>query len=549
MSVLFDISTKFFNENRFRIIIIVCLILLINLIQINALSYITANIISSIQKKDKNIVFNNYKIFIIVYLIYILIYYFYKYLQNNILIKIRGWSKNEIFKMLFIINNKEYNDINFTNFSSGINKFTGLMFTTFNNIVNYLIPNITLLFVIFLYFFLNNYYFGTIFLIGNIILYLYIYIKWNSMVEAQKIYEISQIDNDIMLNDSLNNFEKIIYRNQHLNEINNFKNKIDLSIDKGNKFLNNVNLNNFYVNIILYTLICILILYLIILYYNNNIKINIFITFFTILLLYRDRITILFQQIPDYLEFAGKENILYNYLNDKKYLYENDKNDKNYIENNNNLQFNKIEFKNVYFKYNDKKYIFNDLNIVLDINNKIIGFIGLSGNGKSTFVKLLIKMYKYEGNILIDDISINNINTEYIIKNITYVNQNSKLFDKNLYDNIFYGCNKNISKKYLEEIFQYKNIKNLFRNVDFNKNIGLNGEKLSGGQRQVINIINGLITPSKIIILDEPTNALDPELKKEIIEIIKYFRNYKKCIIIISHDKDIYNIFDKTINF
>jgi ABC-type multidrug transport system fused ATPase/permease subunit len=546
MSILFYISKKFFNENIFKVVILILLILLINLIQINVLSYITANIISSIQKKDKSLVFSNYKLFIIVYLIYIVIYYLYKYLQNNIIIKIRGWSKNELFKMLLIINNKEYNDINFTNFTSAINKFTGLLYTTFNNMVNYLIPNITLLFVIFIYFVYNNYYFGIIFLIGNIILYSYIYFKWNEMVEMQKIYEISQINNDVMLNDSLNNFEKIIYRNQYLNEINNFENKINISIDKGNKFFNNVNINNFIVNIILYSIISILVLYLIILYNNNNLKINIFITFLTILLLYRDRITVLLQQIPDYLEFSGKENILYNYLNDKKNLYEsNNEKDKNIVE----LEFNKIEFKNVFFKYNNIKNIFNDLNIVLNIDNKIIGFIGLSGNGKSTFVKLLIKMYKYEGTILIDNKNINSINTEYIIKNITYVNQNSKLFDKNIYENIFYGCNTDLSKKYLEEIFKYKNIKKLFRNVDFNKNIGLNGENLSGGQRQVVNIINGLITPSKITILDEPTNALDNDLKKDVIEMIKYFKKYKKCIIIISHDKEIYSIFDDKVVF
>jgi len=56
-----------------------------------------------------------------------------------------------------------------------------------------------------------------------------------------------------------------------------------------------------------------------------------------------------------------------------------------------------------------------------------------------------------------------------------------------------------------------------------------------------------IITPSKILILDEPTNALDIELKKDLIEVIKYFKRYKKCIIIISHDSDIFPIFDKKI--
>jgi len=543
MSILLNISKIFFNENKYIIIFTIILILLINLIQINVLSYITSNIISSIQKKDKSIVFKNYKIFILVYLLYIFIYYIYKYFQSYILVKIRGWSKNKLFQILFEINNREYNDINFTTFLSPINRFSGLMFTTFNNLMSYVIPNITLFLVIFLFFLYNNYKFSLIFLLGNIILYLFIYFKWNKMIEVQKKYEISQMDNDDMLNDSLNNFEKIIYRNKYLNEIDNFENKIKISIDKGHDFFNSVILNNSIINMILYILICILLFYLIILYYNNDIKINIFITFLTILLIYRDRITVLFQQIPDYLEFYGKDNSLYKYLDNNKFLFEN-KNDNKLID---NLNFDKIEFKNVHFNYNNKQKIFNNLNIELDINNKIIGITGLSGNGKSTLVKLIIKMHKYKGNILIDNIDIKNINNNYIIKNIIYVNQNSKLFDQNVYYNIFYGCDINISKKYLDEIMEYKNIKNLFKNVDFNKKVGLNGENLSGGQRQVINIINGLIIPSKITILDEPTNALDIELKKDIIQLIKYFKKYKKCIIIISHDRDIYPIFDDKI--
>ena len=73
------------------------------------------------------------------------------------------------------------------------------------------------------------------------------------------------------------------------------------------------------------------------------------------------------------------------------------------------------------------------------------------------------------------------------------------------------------------------------------------GENLSGGQRQIVNIISGLINPTKILILDEPTNALDPELKRELLLILKTFRKYKKCIIIITHDRDVYPLFDETL--
>ena len=84
--------------------------------------------------------------------------------------------------------------------------------------------------------------------------------------------------------------------------------------------------------------------------------------------------------------------------------------------------------------------------------------------------------------------------------------------------------------------------------MDINtKDAGLLGENLSGGQRQIVNMISGFINPSEILILDEPTNALDPALKKEVIQMIHDFKKYKKCIFIVSHDKDVFDIFDDEI--
>jgi ABC-type bacteriocin/lantibiotic exporter with double-glycine peptidase domain len=216
-----------------------------------------------------------------------------------------------------------------------------------------------------------------------------------------------------------------------------------------------------------------------------------------------------------------------------------------------NLTFDKIVFKNVSFSYDGKVKIMNNFNSQIYTNNKIIGIVGMSGNGKSTFAKLLIKMYKPDsGVIYIDDYDIQEIDSDYIRTNIVYVNQNSKLFDRKVIENILYGCyDLDTCNGYLKEIMKYPKINQLFKNVDIhNKKAGLFGENLSGGQRQVVNIIGGLIMPSKIVILDEPTNALDIELKEEIIQLIADFRKHKKCIIIISHDKETFHLFDETLN-
>ena len=214
------------------------------------------------------------------------------------------------------------------------------------------------------------------------------------------------------------------------------------------------------------------------------------------------------------------------------------------------LLFDTVVFENVSFKYAiSEKPVFKNYNKDIVLTDKIIGIKGQSGNGKSSFVKLILRLYDCtEGTIYIDGTDIKTIDPLYIRSNITYVNQSSKLFDRKILENIYYGC-KDTEKceKYLKEVLTYQKIKELYRNVDLNDVAGPLGENLSGGQRQVANIISGLINPTKVLILDEPTNGLDPELKREILQILQNFRKYKKCIIIITHDRDVHSLFDETI--
>jgi ABC-type multidrug transport system ATPase subunit len=95
---------------------------------------------------------------------------------------------------------------------------------------------------------------------------------------------------------------------------------------------------------------------------------------------------------------------------------------------------------------------------------------------------------------------------------------------------------------------KYPKIRDLYKNIDiYNKNAGSLGENLSGGQRQIVNVVSGLINPCKILILDEPTNALDPALKTELISLIRDFKKYKNCIMIITHDSSMYPLFNDRI--
>ena len=143
--------------------------------------------------------------------------------------------------------------------------------------------------------------------------------------------------------------------------------------------------------------------------------------------------------------------------------------------------------------------------------------------------------------IFIDGKDINNHNSESIRKQITYINQNTKLFNETIYYNIKYGNNLTIEE--IDELINKFKLNTIFLNLDngFNTNVGVNGDKLSGGQKQIIQLLRAFgqnsknTNKNKIIILDEPTASVDPKTKEIIIEIINYF-SVNCTLILVTHD-------------
>jgi ABC-type multidrug transport system fused ATPase/permease subunit len=524
-------------------IFIIFISILTSIFKINVLSNINARIIESIKNNNVKLSYDLFYYFIIISIIYLMLTNLYKLSEKYIKIKLKEYIRKGLIEKLLKINNENFKDINFIKYASPIFKFSNSAFFIFNSIYNTLLPNFTILFVVLCYFTYYSPILALIFLIGNLIIILFFYYKSKEFIKNGIIHEkkINNIETNIL--ETLTAVDKIIFRGMVDDELKSINKKSDYFLKYSYNYYKKLLNDNIIANILLFMTIFICLYKLINLYYSKNISSTIFITFITILLLYKDY-------------FVSTLNDMYSIIEIISRLFNiSDIVDLNYSEdlislNKPLLNYDNIRFENISFKYDSSSnnYIYKNFNLNIKTDN-IIGIIGLSGNGKSTFAKILIKAYKCDGNIYIDNVNINDINTNYLRKNILYINQNSKLFNKKAINNILYGCDDiddchiNIKK-----LLEYPKIKELYKNIDLkNKSCGLGGENLSGGQRQVINIINGLITPSKIIILDEPTNGLDLELKKEIIDIIKYFKKNKKCIIIISHDKDIMNIFDDVV--
>lgn len=193
-----------------------------------------------------------------------------------------------------------------------------------------------------------------------------------------------------------------------------------------------------------------------------------------------------------------------------------------------------INFKNVSYRY-DRRNVINNLNLEVK-SGETVAFVGKSGVGKSTIMKLLLRFYDVtRGSISIDGHDIRNIAQKSLRENIATVFQDAYLFNQTIKYNIRYG-NPKASKRKIEQAAELANADVFIKNLDkgLNTVIGERGVKLSGGEQQRISIARAIIKDAPIIILDEATSSLDSE-SELLIQNALYNLTKNKTTFIIAH--------------
>lgn len=201
-----------------------------------------------------------------------------------------------------------------------------------------------------------------------------------------------------------------------------------------------------------------------------------------------------------------------------------------------------IKVNNLSFSYNNIDNIFKNINLYIKKGNNYLIY-GKSGNGKSTFIKILLKYIEnYKGSISINNINLKDIDKDIIRNSISYISQNEILFSDTIKNNIVLG--RNIKDNEYNEIIKICKVDNIIDKKRLRNNFLLeeNGFNLSGGERQKIILARGLIKNNNILILDEVLSEIGFDEEKEILKGI--FKKYeKKTIIYISHKKEVMNLF------
>ena len=215
---------------------------------------------------------------------------------------------------------------------------------------------------------------------------------------------------------------------------------------------------------------------------------------------------------------------------------------------------NRIEFRNVSFAYptNDNasaKYILKDFNLTIRPGEKI-AILGGSGSGKSTLSKLLLNLYSYEGEILFDDVDTRDIDNNVLRSMVVYINQRTQMFDTTVIENIKYG-NPDVSDQDILNVIEYYHLDSIFKGLNDGvySQSGLNGNHLSLGMQKTTILLRAYfkMADAQIVLFDEPLAGLDGDTRKKIMKMISDIEK-SKTVIIITHDREILEITDRSID-
>lgn len=545
MNLVYKLMQKFFKEEWIAAIGIICTSVSLTLLYATGLTSAISKLIMTVQEGNKRASYASLKWFALLSVLYLFFYYLYNIFQHKFLTKLRQWIRKELLIRVLIQNNTNLSNMNFTTLVSPINRLSTTIFIAASDWLSYIIPTLTFFFIISIYLLYTDLNVGGIFLIGNIIIIGYFFLNQQSIVDTNRIYEKSVHSTEYYMQEILNNIEKIMYLGQVKNEIQIFEEKTATTIDDAYNFYYNSAFHGTvmysFVNIVVVGLIG----YLILLHFNRKLPMIQFVTLVTILTVYRENMDTIIHQMSDTLECNGRIDVVLKSLNlDSEFADDVDSIVRTEEEDLDKLgKITNIRFENVSHKYTDDgPYVLKDLNIEMRISGgKIIGIRGDTGGGKSTMMKLLIKMYRpTKGRILINGIDINDVSEYEIRRKIVYIDQKGKMFDRSIEDNVLYGCSE------CEVVLEKGRVGEVLLS-----GVEKLGERWSGGERQVSNVLGGLLRVGvggcEVLLLDEPTNGVDKELKEEVKEKIREKAPLSSSILIISHDAEVYDLMDETI--
>ncbi|MCC5910619.1 MAG: ABC transporter ATP-binding protein [Clostridiaceae bacterium] len=195
------------------------------------------------------------------------------------------------------------------------------------------------------------------------------------------------------------------------------------------------------------------------------------------------------------------------------------------------------------FKEVQYKDILNIKNLTIK-KHKVTCLVGQSGSGKTTLLRLLNKLISYDsGEILYHNKPLSGINAVELRRDIVMLPQAPAIFSGSIKDNLLIGLK--FSERPLPSDNQLYEVLKL---VKLNKELNQDAEKLSGGEKQRVTLGRVILMKPEVLLLDEPSSALDEETEYMIIEaLVNYTKENNKTLIMVTHSKKVASQFSDEI--
>ena len=207
--------------------------------------------------------------------------------------------------------------------------------------------------------------------------------------------------------------------------------------------------------------------------------------------------------------------------------------------------FENLAVKNLSFSYNAETPVLRDITLHAE-KGEIIGIVGESGCGKSTFLKLLLRFWqKSSGEIVFGGVDVDDIDTDSLLKNVTMVSQTTYLFDETIEENLRIA-KPDATQEELEAACRMASVHEFILSLPdgYKTRVGTLGDNLSAGEKQRIGLARAFLRGSEWILLDEPTSNVDSINEGIILKALQAQKG-KKSILLVSHRESTMAIADR----
>ena len=215
------------------------------------------------------------------------------------------------------------------------------------------------------------------------------------------------------------------------------------------------------------------------------------------------------------------------------------------VQNGKKIEYNDLKVTDLSFSYDGETEVLTDICMHAE-KGEIIGIVGESGCGKSTFLKLLLRFWqKSHGKIEYNSVDIDNLDGDSLVGNVTMVSQVTYLFDETIEDNLRIA-KPDATHEEIEAACKLASIHDFILTLPdgYKTRVGALGDNLSAGEKQRIGLARAFLRGSELILLDEPTSNVDSINEGIILKALKEQKN-KKSIILVSHRESTMAIADR----